>query len=252
MKYLLLSAALVFIVVPAYTMDITVGLVSGYSSREYKGIGDDWFGIRSYKGPLPMLMINSEYVSFNNIGLGARAVRTKLFFMDVTFGLLPKRFVPRDSSDPAVRKVDKREMTMTAGLNSGLWTPVGMLGLLLQGDILGRSNSLLATASYKYLLKITNRFIVVPSANITWANSKHNDYYYGITTSEAARSGLPKYDASHAFTPSFDLTLNYIFTEHIRAMLRGSFIMLPDEVRDSPIVDKAGIWNIISGILYKF
>ncbi|WP_424244230.1 outer membrane protein [Elusimicrobium posterum] len=251
-KKIITTFVFVFLLSAAQAADLTVGLAGEFGSSEYKGVKSRFSDIFGYSGPVPYVAFDSKY--FYTIfpqEAGIHLFKNKQISLDLTFDVI-SGLDPNDSDDSAVKQMDKRNTTISAGLKSSIKTPAGVFTTSFRGDILGESDSLLARLSYRYPIPVTEVFTITPAVHISWANDKHNNYRYSVNNAESVRSGLPVYNAAHTLTPSGGLALNYRLNKKASVLLRGSYTFLPSEVKNSPIVDKSGIWEAGFGILYKF
>ena len=87
---------------------------------------------------------------------------------------------------------------------------------------------------------------------VTWASEKFNEYYYGITAAESARSGLAAYTPNSSTTGYVRLFADYTFNDHLCVWLEGSWQPLASEVKDSPMVDGDIAYGFGAGVSYHF
>jgi outer membrane scaffolding protein for murein synthesis (MipA/OmpV family) len=82
-----------------------------------------------------------------------------------------------------------------------------------------------------------DRFILSAGASATFADANHMKSYFGVTAAQAARSGLPQYEAG-AGLKRFDLeaSVTYLATEHWLIRGQAGVGFLTGDAKDSPIV----------------
>ena len=89
----------------------------------------------------------------------------------------------------------------------------------------------------------------------TWANSRHNDTFFGVSGNQSRRSGYDAYDAGNGFkSVQFMSRTNYKFTQEVSATAFGGYKRLTGPAADSPLV-KAGSKNQATvglGLVYTF
>jgi len=112
---------------------------------------------------------------------------------------------------------------------------------------------LLATVRLSYPYDVTDRFKVVPSIAVNWANAKYMNSYFGIDSEQAARSGLSKYHPSAGFKDAslrvgfnYELSKNWNLTGAV-----GVSRLLGDAV-DSPLVKRQTHVVGALGVTYDF
>lgn len=87
---------------------------------------------------------------------------------------------------------------------------------------------------------------------VTWASEKFNEYYYGITAAESARSGLAANTPDSSTTGYVRLFADYTFNDHLCVWLEGSWQPLASEVKDSPMVERSNRMGFGGGVNWRF
>ncbi|WP_249965128.1 MipA/OmpV family protein, partial [Escherichia coli] len=82
--------------------------------------------------------------------------------------------------------------------------------------------------------------------------SLFSDYYYGISESESRRSGLASYSAQDAWVPYVSLTAKYPIGEHVVLMASAGYSELPEEITDSPMIDRNESFTFVTGVSWRF
>ncbi|WP_268965133.1 MipA/OmpV family protein [Rhizobium alarense] len=112
----------------------------------------------------------------------------------------------------------------------------------------GLTGTVGAKASYKY-----ERFIFSADVLGTWADDKHMESYFGITSAQSARSGLAQYDAK-AGVKRVDVkaSITYMATENwlVTGAAGAGFLM--GDAKDSPIVKDDVQPFAMLGVAYRF
>jgi MipA family protein len=107
-----------------------------------------------------------------------------------------------------------------------------------------------------------DKFALTPKATLTltgrtqWADDDYMQSYFGVSGSQAARSGNRRFDAASGFSDvGLEARLDYALTDHW--MLFGSlgYSRLLGDAADSPLVDDEGSANQLratTGVAYRF
>jgi outer membrane protein len=112
---------------------------------------------------------------------------------------------------------------------------------------------LLVNASLAYPIRATERFTIVPSLGASWANGTYMDGYFGVDASEAAASGLGRYEPSSGLKDvSFRVRASYRITDSISAVGAVGVTHLLDEAGESPIVEQRTQPTALLGLTYTF
>ena len=121
----------------------------------------------------------------------------------------------------------------------------------ISGDILGESNGILVDVNAAKRFQI-QRLGITPMIGVTWSSANFNDYYYGISAAESARSGLEEYEADSSVTPYARMVFDYSFNDHLSIWLEGSVRHLGSEVKDSPMVEDSVRLGFGGGVNWRF
>jgi outer membrane scaffolding protein for murein synthesis (MipA/OmpV family) len=90
-------------------------------------------------------------------------------------------------------------------------------------------------------------------AGATWANDDYMQTYFGVTSAQAARSGLSAYQASAGIKDvHLGLTAEMPLAEAWTLRLMGRYAHLVGEAADSPVVEQAGQLSGGVGLTYRF
>ena len=90
---------------------------------------------------------------------------------------------------------------------------------------------------------------VVPQASFRYQTSEFISHYFGVTEEEALPE-RPAYDPGGATTSSARLDWTWRFHPEWFVRLSTQVSFLPDEIRDSPLVDRDTAWSFTASIAY--
>lgn len=243
----IISTIAILLMTSAYTAQAkpsSVGLGASWTDAPYKGYGAVYY-------PLPHIVFDNDVFFINNFTAGAYLYNQDQQKISVGISYLPIQFRPQDSDDSQMKLLDKRKSTLMAEAKYSLSTKLGDFSASISGDILDESNSILIGASYSYPI-YGERWAIIPRIGFTWANDKHNNYYYGISHSEAVYSGLAYHDAKSSFTPYFSLIGNYALTENVGTYVGMRVDQLTGDVKNSPMISNSLVPSIFAGVNYSF
>ncbi|WPC73140.1 MipA/OmpV family protein [Vibrio porteresiae] len=207
----------------------SVGVGGGVSSELYKDTDYTSGGtlVGGYEG---------DYVYFRGRELGYR-VLPKDSVQNFSLRLIydGRHFDPDDSSNRQMRELDKRHATGLIGPKYELRLPLGKLEAGAAVEFTGEHNGYLAHAGWSYPI-IAGAWGLIPGVGFEYNSSKMANYLYGVSASEASRSGLDKYKPSGA--GQFYLGLNgfYKMTDHVRFDAGVRLTSYDNEIKDSPMV----------------
>lgn len=256
MKRLLSLFLLLLVLAPApgraeesgFSMDMLAGFNAGIGGTM---ITSEYKGMSSGGTFLPLIGYEGEYLYLRGLAGGVHLYRNGWLEFNVQLSYLPQHFYADNSDSWAMRRLDDRYSSMLAGVNARITSPWGILSLTGSADVLGYSNGVLLDGNYSLPLPI-GPVMLVPTVGVQWADVNYNDYYYGVSASEARKSGLHTYDPESSFTPYAQLTAKMDFTEHWSAFASCRAMFLTSEVTDSPMVEDSEKYAISLGVMYGF
>ena len=146
-------------------------------------------------------------------------------------------------------------MFLAENADASPWPPFhteyGFLRTTLAGDTLDNSNGIVWDLAWLY--RYTNGGLTLtPGIGVEWNSENQNDYYYGVSRKESARSGMRGYNPDDSWNPYLELSANYNFLGDWSVYGVARYTRLSDEITDSPMVDKSWTGLISTGITYKF
>jgi len=119
-------------------------------------------------------------------------------------------------------------------------------------DVLGKSKGALGDLSL-LVPWITEKFTMAPGIGIQVSNAKYNEYYYGVSRKESARSGVKHYKpGGDAVSPYISLAIKYNITERWQAVAMGKVEYLTKKITDSPMVGKKYAATVGAGLQFNF
>lgn len=147
--------------------------------------------------------------------------------------------------------MDDRKDTVMAGLSSTLRT-FGhyRMELSAMADVLDRHNGQDVNLALNRTFRLA-KWALIPGAGLVWRSSDYNDYYYGVSASEATEA-RPAYDPGDSLEWFARLLLRYHLTDNWSLAGSARIEVLSDELRDSPIVDSDYLTTVFVGLSYTF
>lgn len=199
--------------------------------------------------PLPLIDVKyGRFFAKFGDGIGVNVIETPIFTAGVSVNWMPG--YDDDDVPEGVQGVD-------TALGARLFGTVRFKGvvatLAATQAITEKERGLLINAGFAYPISVTERLKITPSLGTSWANGKYINGYFGVDSSEAAASGLARYEPTSGFKDiSFRLNASYRITDSINAVGSVGLIHLLDKAGDSPIVKRQTQPLALMGITYTF
>jgi MipA family protein len=115
------------------------------------------------------------------------------------------------------------------------------------------SGGMTARLGIELPLEISQAINVSISPYLLWADKKHTQTYFGVTTAQAARSGFKAFNPEGGLkSVGLDVTLNYKFDQNWSAFAGVSYSQLRGDAAKSPIVEKKAHIGGFLGANYAF
>jgi len=170
--------------------------------------------------------------------------------LSATVQLAGNSFDP-DDANGALSGLDERKISADAGLSYQRRTPIGGFRAQFSTDVLDRSGG--NSGRLSYIGRVTkNKLTVYPSVGFEYHDTDYNQYYYGVSDEESARTGVDAYTANSSLNPYVNISANYDFNDKWAGFFNQSLSYLPNEQYDSPMVDSRTEAATTLGLLYKF
>lgn len=223
---------------------LTLGASVIYSQSPYKSGQDRYY-------PVPIINYDGDSFYLNTLQAGYYLWKDRQDQLSLTVLGSPQNYDPDDADDGDMKSLNKRRMTVMAGLSYRHAADWGIVRTTLAGDVLNNSNGIIWDLTYLYNFEF-GRFSLTPGIGALWNSSNQNKYYYGISSGESSRSGLDRYDANDSWSPYLELSGGWKITDRWNASISGRYVRLGSEIKDSPMVDRNTQVLLWSGVSYTF
>lgn len=201
--------------------------------------------------PFPAVHYDSGRFYVDGIAAGYYLVKRPGDDLSLDLTVATNDFDPTQTSDAALRKLDRRSPSLMAGLRYRHRASWGLVQANVAHDVSGHSVG--ETAQFEYGFPVLHGvFDLVPSVGEGWSSGKFNSYYYGITPGESAESGLPVYRPGAGWNPYGKLVMDYHLGARWNVFAQARYTWLGDAVRHSPMVDQRSLTSYLVGLSYTF
>lgn len=227
--------------------DFSLGLTTGWSSKLYKQVDENKNNL-----VFPNVDYEAGPFWFHGLSAGYDFLHTPSDRIAILGYYLPLSFKATDSHSRAMRQLNNRHSTLMTGISYSHESPeMGKFETTLTTDSLDTSNGLYWNNAWSYPVQI-GLLSIEPSLGFNWNDRKFNKYYYGINNKESGRSGFKKYTPGESITPYVELNMNYMLTNSWNIYGGSRYTILPDAVKNSPMVEKDSLLSFWAGFSYTF
>ncbi len=182
----------------------------------------------------PIISYEGRSFFFRGGSVGYRLHQTAQSELALTASPYVMRFKRRDSHDPQLRQLDNRSLSGMLGVSWRHQADWGVLQANAQAEVTGHGGGVSADAKYAYPVP-AGRVTFMPAVGVNYTSADLNDYYFGVSGREAARSGLAQYSAGSGVSPYMDIAAVMPLGPRWTATASIRRTSLADAVRDSPM-----------------
>lgn len=246
MKFLILLFVLFFELIAAdKTTPLLVGAGSYIQSQPYQGADTKIL-------PSPVVFFDNHlfYVRWTRIGVYFLGDVKDDFSWAFSLSAEPQPLGYKASESSSLKGMMNRDSSFQGGLGFDMQYKDTFFNAVLFQDILNKSNSYLARAELGQHLKI-DKWDLYPSIIATYHAAKFNNYYYGVTSSEATPQRVA-YSPSSSVDLSFESYAKYEFSKEWSTLLNFRADYLGKSEQNSPIVSDKYIFSGLASVMYKF
>jgi outer membrane protein len=227
----------------AHSPSWSVGIATAWSPSPYRDYDNKAL-------PLPMLNYDGKSFYVHGLTLGYRLFGIGSDEFSIVASPFVYRFNHDDTSDPSLRRLSDRDISGLAGIAWQHRAAWGVVQASAQAVFTGHGGGVF-DASYSYPL-IAGRLTLIPTAGVAYNTSAVNNYYYGISRSDAQNSGLPFYRADGDSLPYVGMIATYRLFHSWQASGGARFTLLPDAIKNSPMIDADHTESYFVSLSYTF
>jgi MipA family protein len=199
---------------------------------------------------MPMIRYNGESFYVQGVTVGYRFYKASEDEFSVVASPFGQRFLHGDTRDPQLRLLSDRNISVSMGV---AWRHTAKWGTLQASaeKVFTDHGGGVFDASYSYPF-VEGRLRITPAAGVTYLDSGLNNFYYGISPAEAARSGLPAYHAGGGLSPYLGIFASYQLSDSWLTSAGIHYSFLPGAITNSPMVDTKHTQSYFAGLSYVF
>jgi outer membrane protein len=207
--------------------------------------------------PIPLLSYEGEKYFFRGATGGYHFIDTPLLSFDLVGVARIDGFDIDDlgTRELAARGVDRdlledRDDQLDVGLGLSWRGGFGEMQLRAVTDATDTSSGQEVSLTYSYRMRMGS-FSVTPMVGVSYLSEDLADYYYGILDEEISR-GVVNYKPGAAVVPQAAVNVMRPFGEHWAMMGSVRYMLLPDELTDSPLIESDAAASLFIGLTYRF
>jgi outer membrane protein len=154
------------------------------------------------------------------------------------------------SLEPTIGTLEKRKFTYLGGLETFIYTRVGIINFSLAHDMLNVHQGTEARLKWIYNLPVQNwnfEFVL----RLDWKSEEIVDYYYGVRESESPYWNQ-NFKAKSALNAGIELTSKYVITQDWDLLLLARYTHFADAIADSPLLNQEYTSTFYIGSSYRF
>lgn len=253
MKKLILPLTLSLVSMTTFAQSLPVDKDAKLTAGVLATFGSSEFAIDDKLSAAPFFLYDNNRFYSEGAELGVYPYKDDKNWLKVGLTYDGTSFNPEDATTPALSLLDKRKMSVNAHVSYMRITPVGGFEIKAMTDALGRSHGQKIALAHRSKFELLNdKLTLYPKFGVAWYSGDYNDYYYGVSANESARSGLQQYTAKDSFTPFISLSAKYKINEHWGLFGNQNAQWFSNEQKDSPLTDNDVSFTTNLGVTYTF
>ena len=201
--------------------------------------------------PIPVVNYNGSDFYLTGLDGGVYLAKHADYDISIDASIATNYFDPSDTSNPQLKQLKTRDPSLMAGVRFRHRADWGQVQVNIAQDVSGDSKGQTAQVEYAYPV-VSGALTLIPSVGDSWASSTFSDYYFGVSSNDAARSGLSYYHPDASWSPYVKLIASYRISTNWSAFTQVRFTHLTKAISDSPMVDSTGLTTYLVGVLYHF
>jgi outer membrane protein len=222
----------------------TLGLAAAWSPSPYRDYNNKAW-------PLPLVNYEGKSFYVRGATIGYRLIGPGTDELSVIVSPLGNRFRHDDSDDPRLRRLSDRDISGMAGFAWRHRADWGQVQASAQKEFTGHGGGTALDLNYGYPIT-QGSLTLTPTLGVNYSNSALNNYYYGVSGKDALRSGLDAYRAGGGSSPYLGINAIYRLSHAWVASAGIRYALLPNAVKDSPMVDASQTRSYFVSLSYAF
>ena len=234
---------------------IPIGYAANYSIGGGIGVKPDYEGSSDYEMVLlpagSARFSNGMYIQLLGLNLRANVIPSNMWRLGPVYNYRAERDnVENNQVDRMQAVSDANELGIFGGFEWNNW----FVFLDVLADTGNAYDGWYSTLKGGYNWVIDDAWMLSMGGHATYANDDYMETYFGVSSRDAARSGLDRYNADGGMKDyGIDLGLNWNFASSwaLRGIVSISQLV-GDADNDSPVVDEGSETQFFGGVLVMF
>ncbi|MDK9607472.1 MipA/OmpV family protein [Lelliottia wanjuensis] len=242
-KNLLITATL-FFASSAMAGEFSLGAGAVFNESPYKGYNENTTAV-------PLISYEGDNFYVRQTTAGWAFWKDNKNELSLTASWMPLHFDPDDNDDHAMKQLDERKASVFVGGAYYRHESWGSLKFGVAGDAMDESGGVVGEITYFHPIRM-ERLTLIPAVGVFYYDESFNDYYYGVSGKESRHSGLNEYSAGDSWNPYVALTAKYQLTQNLFLNASAAYTVLPDDVKNSPMIDRDDSFVLMTGVSWRF
>lgn len=242
-KNLLIAAALLS-ASSAMAGELSLGAGAVFNESAYKGYNENTSAV-------PLISYEGDNFYVRQMTAGWAFWKDSKNELSLTASWMPLHFDPDDNDEHAMKQLDERKASAMLGGAYYRHESWGGLKFAVSADAMDESGGVVGEISYFHPFRL-ERLTLIPSMGVFYYDESFNDYYYGVSGNESRRSGLDKYTAGDSWNPYVGVVAKYQLTQNLFINASAVYTVLPDDVKNSPMIDRDDSFALMTGMSWRF
>ncbi|AOT10720.1 MipA/OmpV family protein [Pseudoalteromonas luteoviolacea] len=242
-KYLCTLAMVCSSVATAEEKELKLGIGGAFIVQDegYKGVGSETEFV-------PAIAV--EYGDFRLLGPYASYTFFETEHIEIAATGMLRLDGYEQADDALFSGMEDRDMSFDFGFEAEIDTDFGEFGIKFTQDVTSTHEGYEASLSYGIPMRV-QQGRVMPYISANFASEDLANYYYGVKRSEATGSRA-FYEVDSAANLEIGISSDWFFGKNHMIKADASYTAFDSTIKDSPLVDKSGTFQLLLGYVYVF
>lgn len=147
--------------------------------------------------------------------------------------------------------MDEREGALELGLGASFNTPSGTWSTSILTDVSSTHEGYELALGWEKPFQLSPKWMIKPSAELSWRSSDLNNYYYGVKSNEAT-ANRAAYSADSGMMYSAGVDALYFIDKQQTVQLGLGITSWDNEIDDSPLVERSSTPEVKAAYTFRF
>ena len=209
-------------------------------------------GVKKQNAALPLIGVRYNEFFFDGGAVGYEFYQDEEQSAYVSIGMDdPFDGERSDSKNKAISRLGDVDSGVNLSVGGEVITSVGLVSAKISADVSGEHDGASVSVGWAVPIEL-EKLTVMPNVEFTWASEDLVNHYYGVSTKQAAKSGLAKHSTGSATIASVGVNAEYMMTDQWSLLGGMSYTKYSGNINKSTLTQRDDSTDAFLGVIYRF